>query len=126
VLEEMFFLIEETPPDEFEEVYEYVTRIEDKLFIASMYMNRNLALEITENFLGLPEEPTEEDVLDCLQEVVNMMAGNFVGMVYPNHDRLLPFPKAGKFDGKLPDDSFDKDLIFYKGHPLAVFFKSLT
>ena len=124
VLEEMFFLIEETPPDEIEESYDYVTRIDDKLFEAVLCMNRALANVITENFLGSPDEPDEEDILDCLQEVVNMMAGNFVGAVYPDHDRLLPFPKAARFGGATPDASFEKDLIFYNGMPLAVFFKA--
>ncbi|MCD4829048.1 MAG: hypothetical protein K8R90_06420 [Candidatus Cloacimonetes bacterium] len=120
----MFFLIEETPPDVIVEKFDYITRIEDDLFDATLLMNASLATEITENFLGIPETPTEEDILDCLQEVVNMMAGNFVGAVYPEHDRLLPFPRAARFDGILPDDAHEKDLIFYRERPLAVFFKA--
>ena len=125
VLEEMFFLVEETPPDDIVEKYDYVTFINDKMFVANLYLNASLAGEITENFLGLFDPPEEDDILDCLQEVVNMMAGNFVGAVYPDHEKLLPFPKAERFSGSLPDDSYDKDLIFYKGQPLAVYFKSI-
>jgi len=125
VLEEMFFLVEETPPDEITEQYDYITEIEDPLFSCKLLMGAELAHEITANFLGMPDDLAEGDILDCLQEVVNMMSGNFVGKVYPEHARLLPFPNAANYTGQATGQGYETEMLFYRGRPLKVLFKAL-
>ncbi len=126
ILEEMFFLVEETPPDEVIESYRFCTLFDDPQFKFRILLGKDLATELTVNFLGLPEEPTTEDISDCLQEIVNMIGGNFIGKLYPNHDKLLPFPKTIPYEEMDKDSSgYDSDMIFYRNQPMKILFKEL-
>jgi hypothetical protein len=126
ILEEMYFLIEETPPDKIEEKYHFLTVIDDPFFVIRIFMSRELAHEITTNFLGSGEPPSDEDVLDCLQEILNMVTGNFIGQVYPGHQSLLPFPACRLHQ---PGDDVEKEaqteLLFYHNQPLKISFREL-
>lgn len=122
VLEEMFFLVEETPPDQFVESYQYITLIEDPSFLMKICMGRDLAREITVNFLGIAQEPEETDILDCLQEVLNMVTGNFVGRAFPNHQTALPIPRSSAFrnTGEADEQSV---FLFFRGQPLKIVYR---
>ncbi len=126
ILEEMFFLVEETPPDEIIESYKYCTIFDDPEFRFRILLGKDLAYELTVNFLGLPEDPTNDDIADCLQEIVNMIGGNFIGKMYPSHDKLLPFPKTIVFNEKdCGDEGFDSDMIFYRNQPMKILFQEM-
>lgn len=122
ILEEMFFLVEETPPDQIAENYHYTTSIEDPLFSMTLYMGHELAREITINFLGIPDEPDNNDVVDCLQEIVNMICGNFIGRVFPEHKVALPFPQTAPCQTPPPAD-IPFVLLFFRGQPMRVVYR---
>jgi hypothetical protein len=123
ILEKMFFLVEETPPDQFVESYQYLTVIEDTHFETRIYMGRDLAREITLNFLGVAQEPEELDILDCLQEVLNMVNGNFIGQFFPEHPDTLPLPKSVVYRTS-PSSEEGHELLFFRGHPLRIAFEA--
>ncbi len=126
ILEEMFFLVEETPPDEIIESYRFCTRFDDDAFQFRLLLGKDLATELTVNFLGLPDEPTTDDIADCLQEIVNMIGGNFIGKLYPHHAKLLPFPKTVPFEEMKQDaPDFESEMIFYRNQPMKIMFKEV-
>jgi hypothetical protein len=62
-------------------------------------MGAELAHEITANFLGMPDDLAEGDILDCLQEVVNMMSGNFVGQGVSRARSPAAIPQSRELHG---------------------------
>ncbi len=125
ILKKMFFLNEETAPDKFMETFFYSTEITDNNFHILLLFSDKLACEITENFLGF-EDYDQEDVLDCLQEVVNMITGNFIGICFPEHDKLLPFPTSSICDtSTLSVEEYESDYLFYHLQPLKILYKEI-
>ena len=125
VLEEMFFMIEETPPDDSVENYSYESTIDDPFFTIKVLLGEELALEITSNFLGMEDEIEEEDIYDCLKEIVNMFAGNFIGDYYPQHDKLIPIPETLKLNSYKEEDykDFESTVFYYDSKPLKLLLK---
>ncbi|MCD4650603.1 MAG: hypothetical protein K8S56_02285 [Candidatus Cloacimonetes bacterium] len=125
ILEEMFFLVEETPTPEEEWIFDFCTHIEADDFLIKILISKNLAQEITVNFLGLADEPETEDITDCLQEILNMVTGNFVGLAYPDHKKLLPFPACKPCSNKsVKNDGFEEEFLFYHEQAIKILFKN--
>ncbi len=125
VLEEMFFMIEETPPDDTSENYQYESVIDDPFFTIKILLGKELAMEITTNFLGMEDDIEEEDIHDCLKEIVNMFAGNFIGDYYPQHDKLIPIPETTHIENYNVENykDFESTVFYYDSKPLKLLLK---
>ncbi len=95
ILSDMFFVFpEDEEPEMPEEVYEGVISINGN---TSMYLHFFIAPELAkvmaENFIG-EEMISEEDILETVKEFVNMVAGNYIGIIDPEGKRELGLPKV--------------------------------
>jgi hypothetical protein len=102
--------------------YQYAVSVAGSTFSFQVLFGHDLAREITINFLGIDQEPDNHDMQDCLQEVVNMATGNFIGQVFPDYSTALPIPQCKPFT-VVDDAGAQQALLFFRGRPLKVVYR---
>lgn len=123
VLSEMCFLNETAEPTSFDENYKYVAFVEEPEFDLKIYYSEPIAIEVTENFLGTDDAPTEEEIIDALKELLNMILGKFVAERYQNHKQLLPIPNCTPIKKQPELEKENAFIIFYDDNPLKVYYR---
>jgi len=125
VLQKMFFMIEETPPERIQENYEFYTYVTKNDIEIHLLFSKKMAEEITENFLGIPQVTSDEEILDCIGEITNMICGNFVGEIFQDMEKMLPLPTSKKIRENIRfDSSYQDETLFYNGQPIKLYFKT--
>ena len=96
VIEQMFFMNEETVPDTYDAKYKYCAYIDHAELKINLCCGNDLTKILTENFLGT-EDFDENDMKDVLKEILNMIAGNYVGEYLREFPDSIPVPKIISF-----------------------------
>ncbi|MDD3051678.1 MAG: chemotaxis protein CheX [Candidatus Cloacimonetes bacterium] len=125
ILQKMFFLIEESPLDEFIEKYEFHTFVKNKDLEIHLLFTKDFAEEITRNFLGINED-VDDDIEDCIKEITNMICGNFVGECFPELEKSLPLPESKRINHEFHfNRKFSIERLFYNSQPMKFAFAKL-
>lgn len=122
VLCKMFFLTEETEPASKNFNFKYAVCIENDKFSIILVYTEKVARLLTENFLGI-DDITDDDIYDTLKEVINIIAGNFIGIYLKNLSDKVPVPYAIKDIKELKTDDYMADMMFFKEDPLKLMLK---
>ena len=123
ILEKMFFMIEEIAPEKYDKNFIFGTYVNCDFFEIELCFTSKLAKEITSNFLGIPSEPDEEDILDCLKEITNMISGNLIGRLYPDNNKRIPIPDSYLCENMRRITDGENKIVFYSRQPLNIRFK---
>lgn len=119
ILEEMFFMYEETVPDHFDHHLVYCASVILPGTKISMITGQVIGESMAKNFLGL-DDVDENDIKDVIKEMVNMIAGNYIGLYMNYYHEKIPVPlieDAKSFDiDKIPDSV----MMFYDGLPIVM------
>lgn len=123
IISEMFFLYEETPPDYYQNLYDFAVDFDCAYFSIQLYLNRNLAELITTNFIGV-DTASDEDILDVLKELMNMVVGNFSVKIKHGFEGLLPIPISRKLEqDSLIENDTACEYLFYNDNPIKILYK---
>jgi len=124
ILEEMFFLSQETEPLVKNFDYKYAVGINDgKVDIIIMFCDKTAKM-MTENFQG-DDKITVADIHDTLKECVNIIVGNFLGDLYPNIPKKINIPVMIQDIRSIDIDSYDHSMLFFREEPLDILLKLL-
>lgn len=124
ILQKMFFMIEQPEPEEYVENYHYYAEIDDKSYRIIILFSKKITKELASNFLGVETKIPEKEILDCLREVINMIAGNFIGSCNIKQDKLISIPVSNKTNLlKANEKEYEKEILFYLGQPLKILYK---
>jgi chemotaxis protein CheY-P-specific phosphatase CheC len=122
ILETMFFLIQETPPEEKENVFKCAVQIKNpKVDIIIMYCEKT-ARQMAENFLGT-DEFDEQDIQDTLKESINIIAGNFIGAELADITKRVHIPTLIENTDSIDVPKFDKAVLYYNEEPVQILLK---
>ena len=127
ILENMCFLLETAP----EISNENFTRSRSvKIECGSQYIvivrfDENLALTIAENLMGMPRgELNPELIQSSVQEVTNMIGGNFMNELEMASDAKLSIPAPLEQDGIAPylqpENALDTTTLYIDNYPLEL------
>jgi len=119
VIEQMFFMNEETVPDTYDAKYKYCAYIDHAELKINLCCGNDLTKILTENFLGT-EDFDENDMKDVLKEILNMIAGNYVGEYLREFPDSIPVPKIISFSKNAKSNNMPCETLFYEGLPLRI------
>lgn len=123
ILENMFFLYEETEPDSYNRVYRYCAFINEPTLKIKLLTGEELARALAKNFLG-NDEIEEADILDVLKEILNMIIGNYIGKYCIEFKKHIPVPQSIKLPDNYTLDSVEHQILFYDSQPLCLTLES--
>lgn len=124
ILQKMFFMIEQEEPVEYTERYSYYAKIDDSGFEFLLLFTNKISNVLAENFLGVDNKVSEKEKIDCLKEIINMIAGNFIGLCKIKKDNLISIPSSKKISQlKINEKTYQSELLFYDNQPLKILFK---
>ena len=124
ILEEMFFLTQETEPLVKNFDYKFAVRIKDeKADIILMFCEKTAKL-MTENFQG-DDNITTVDIHDTLKECVNIIVGNFLGSIYPNVPKRINIPEMIENIGSIDLNSYKSAMLYFREEPLDILLKTM-
>ncbi len=121
VLEEMFFMYEETEPTIVDLNFQYCAYVKLSHNTIQLLASKQLGEKIAKNFLGI-DNVDDNEIKDILKEIVNMILGNYIGLYMKDNHEAIPIPQISE---DLSDFSIDKENItnlFYDGLPLCLQF----
>ncbi|HPM01530.1 MAG TPA: chemotaxis protein CheX [Candidatus Cloacimonadota bacterium] len=119
ILENMFFMYEETTPDQYDQTYKYCAFINNPSLKVRIIVGEKLGSLLCKNFLGT-DEVNENDILDVLKEITNMIVGNYVGKYMKDFHKNIPVPCSVYLPKEYNPDSFEHDILFYECLPLCL------
>ena len=124
ILEEMFFLTQETEPLVKNYDYKYAVRIKDeKADVILMFCDKTAKL-MTENFQG-DDKITTIDIHDTLKECVNIIVGNFLGAIYPNVTKRINIPEMIENIGSIDLNAYQSAMLYFREEPLDILLKTM-
>ena len=124
ILEEMFFLTQETEPLVKNFDYKYAVRIKDeKADVILMFCEKTAKL-MTENFQG-DDNITTVDIHDTLKECVNIIVGNFLGTTYPNVPKRINIPEMVENIGSIDLNAYKSAMLYFREEPLDILLKTM-
>jgi hypothetical protein len=119
ILENMFFLYEETVPDQYNQQFAYCTFINDPSLKIKMMVTEKLGKSLAQNFLGT-DIVDQNDVLDVIKEILNMIIGNYIGKYSIKFEHLIPVPQSIFLPKDYLAEEKNSDIIFYESEPLLI------
>jgi len=122
ILETMFFLTQETEPQNKNKKYKYAVNIKDPRVDLLIMFCENTANAMTENFLG-NDEITEKDIHDTLKESINIIAGNFMPKAFPDFGNKIFIPVMVNNILEIDVKSYNSAMLFYREEPLNILLK---
>ena len=124
ILETMFFLAQETEPQEQASDYQYAVRIVDHRVDIIIMFCQSTARTMTENFLGM-DDITEQDIQDTLKESINIIAGNFMPNAFPDFGNKIYIPTLVTDLKGIDKNAYNSAMLYYREEPLNVLLKVL-
>jgi hypothetical protein len=122
ILETMFFLTQETEPQNSNKKYKYAVNIKDPRVDLIIMFSEKTAYTMTENFLG-NDEITEQDIHDTLKESINIIAGNFMPKAFPDFGNKIFIPVMVKNISGIDIASYNSAMLYYREEPLNILLK---
>ncbi|HPK40949.1 MAG TPA: chemotaxis protein CheX [Candidatus Cloacimonadota bacterium] len=122
IIERMFFMNEETIPDHFNNTFVYCSSINHPNLKIELYCGEELANILTKNFLGI-DEVNESDILDALKEILNMIAGNYVGEYLKDFPASIPVPNSIVLPNNFTLKNKYCEVLFYESLPFCISLK---
>lgn len=119
ILENMFFLYEETVPDQYNQQFAYCAFINDPSLKIKMMVTEKLGKSLAQNFLGT-DIVDQSEVLDVIKEILNMIIGNYIGKYSIRFEHLIPVPQSILLPKSYQSEEKNSDLIFYDSEPLLI------
>lgn len=119
ILENMFFLYEETVPDQYNQQFAYCAFINDPSLKIKMMVTEKLGKSLAQNFLGT-DIVDQSEVLDVIKEILNMIIGNYIGKYSIKFEHLIPVPQSILLPKSYQSEEKNSDLIFYDSEPLLI------
>ena len=121
ILETMYFLVQETPPDEPNYGYKYAVSIKDPRVDIILMFCEQTAREMSVNFLGINEIELQ-DIHDTLKESINIIAGNFICAELAEYTKKINIPTMLEPD-KIDDSTYESAILFYNEEPVKILLK---
>jgi len=122
ILETMFFLTQETEPQNIDKTHKYAVNIKDPRVDLIIMFCENTANTMTENFLG-NDDITEQDIHDTLKESINIIAGNFMPKAFPDFGNKIFIPVMVKNISGIDTASYNSAMLYYSEEPLNILLK---
>jgi hypothetical protein len=124
ILDEMFYITEETEPLVKDFNYKFAVNIkDDKADIILMFCDKTAKL-MTENFIGT-NKISVNDIHDTLKECVNIIVGNFLGTLFPEMPKKINIPTIIEKVGTIDIHAYDHAILYFKEEPLDILVKML-
>ena len=122
ILETMFFLTQETEPQNTDKEYKFAVNIKDPRVDMIIMFCEKTAYSMTENFLG-NDDITEQDIHDTLKESINIIAGNFMPKAFPDFGNKIFIPVMVKNISSIDTTSYNSAMLYYREEPLNILLK---
>ena len=122
ILETMFYLVQETPPDEQNHQYRYAVDIKDPRVDIILIFCEKTAIEMSENFLGI-NNIEQQDIHDTLKESINIIAGNFINAELAEYTKKINIPTMIENIGEIDEPSYESAILFYNEEPVKILLK---
>ena len=122
ILETMYFLVQESPPDEPDHRYKYGVNIRDPRVDIILLFCENTAKEMSANFLGTNEYELS-DIHDTLKESINIIAGNYISSQLVEYTKKINIPTMIENLDKFDETGYESAVLFYNEEPVKILLK---